>query len=230
MPDRKTRGSRVREILLPSPIRAMSATTDMMRREALETAGIVRRALAADRPDPRVAAESDPDRRFRVAMEVAGRTEDDLPALERAAGTRFEIWTVLAMEELRAQLLHGLLRLRVTGGRSRDGSRSLRFGSATICPRSQCEGPLQPLGVPAVLAVPHHLQRDLGSLQIVPGRTHVVEGRLQQRVELLAQDAPSLGIEAVEIRLHRGEILAGEVGNGEPVDGFTEDHGHCSPP
>ena len=111
MAETRTRAGLVRDILLPSPVRAMRGTTELLKREARQTAGILRGAFRADRPDPRVAAEADERVRFAVALEVAGRTEDDLPEIERWAGRRFELWAMLAMLSIAWIVLGPLLGL-----------------------------------------------------------------------------------------------------------------------
>lgn len=100
MLEKRNRIALVRDILLPSPVKAMQGTTELLKREAKQTADILRGALRPDRPDPRVAAETDEKRRFEVAMEVAGKTEDDLPEIEKGAGRRFELWAILAVLSL----------------------------------------------------------------------------------------------------------------------------------
>lgn len=84
-----------REVLLPGPGRALGRTTETIVREAQQTARIVKEAFKRPEPHPAVAAESDPERRFQVSLETSGRTEADLPELERRAGRAFEIYAVL---------------------------------------------------------------------------------------------------------------------------------------
>lgn len=73
------------------------AISSVMKRDASRAMSVFKSAFERQPPHPEVAAETDPDRRFRVAMEMAGRVETDLPDIERTTGRRLELYCILTM-------------------------------------------------------------------------------------------------------------------------------------
>ena len=193
-----SRLGQVRRLLLPSPAAAFRSM-DLSPRDAMaRTGGLFRRAFSPERADPRVLAAEGPADRFKVALFLAGRSERDLPTIERHSGALFETYAMLT-----------IVARSLAAGRPRPGPwRGQRVaGGRPVLPRGLYPAPGNQ-DVRALAGTLPHPAPGHGARARVPARPQRLAGRQAPAGHAPARPVRRLGARRARTRTCAGKLSA----------------------